>query len=289
LRVFPEQTGGHALKPIPASRVAKLALIALATTQGPLDAHEFWIDAGAGRPMIGESVSADLRVGQDLSGAALPYLDTTIRSMTHFSPADAEPLESRLGDRPAINNVTFGGSGLHVLTVETHPAYIVFDTMPEFEDYLAYEGLPEIADLHRERGLPDTEIAEEYLRNARALVQVGPVRASDVDRPTGLPFEIVADGTPFVAGKRILTVRLTWEGAAAPHIKIALFHLPSGGTAPSDTTRTLVETDGEGYAEFRMPGPGQYLLNAVRIEPADGPGSVVWLSQWASLAFAIEP
>lgn len=277
------------MKPNPARFVGQLALIALVATSQPLDAHEFWIDADPGRPVMGESVSADLRVGQDLSGASLPYLDTTIRSMTHFSPKDAEPLASRLGDRPAINDVTFGSSGLHVLTVETHPAYIVFDTMPEFEDYLAYEGLPEIADRHRERGLPDHGIAEEYLRNARALIQVGPVGISDVDRPTGMPFEIVVDGTPFIAGKRTLTVRLTWQGVAAPHIQIALFHLPIGGTAPGDTTRTLVETNGEGYAELPMLGSGQYLLNAVRIEPANGPGGVVWQSHWASLSFDIEP
>lgn len=289
MRVFHETHGDHALKPIPARFVAQLALIALVATSQPLDAHEFWIDVSRGRPVIGESVSADLRVGQDLSGAALPYLDTTIRSMTHFSPKDAEPLASRLGDRPAINDVTFGTSGLHVLTVETHPAYIVFDTMPEFQDYLAYEGLSQIADGHRERGLPDTGIAEEYLRNARALIQVGPIGNIDVDRPTGMPFEIVVDGTPFIAGKRSLTVRLTWQGAVAPHTQIALFHLPSGGTAPGDTSRTLVETDGEGYAQFPMPGAGQYLLNAVRIEPADGPGSVVWQSHWASLSFDIEP
>ncbi|MDI3336878.1 DUF4198 domain-containing protein [Defluviimonas aestuarii] len=289
MRVFHKKLGGHALKPIPARFLAQLVLIALVATSQPLDAHEFWIDAGPGRPVMGESVSADLRVGQDLSGAALPYLDTTFRSMTHVSREGVEPLASRLGDRPAINDVTFGSNGLHILTVETHPAYIVFDTMPEFEAYLAYEGLTEIADRHRARGLPDTGVAEEYLRNARALIQVGSIGNSDVDRPTGMPFEIVVDGTPFIAGKRTLTVRLTWQGAAAPHIQIALFHLPSGGTAPGDTTRTLVETDGEGYAEFPMPGTGQYLLNAVRIEPADGPGSVVWQSHWASVSFDIEP
>lgn len=277
------------MKPFPARFVAQLVLIAIVATPLPLDAHEFWIDAGAGRPVIGDSVSTDLRVGQDLSGAALPYLDKTIRSMMHFSPEDSEPLGSRLGDRPAITNVTFASGGLHILTVETQPAYIVFDTMQEFEDYLAYEGLSAIADRHRERGLPDNGFAEEYLRNARALIQVGPISDKYVDRPTGMPFEIVVDGTPFAAGNRTLTVRLTWQGAAAPDIQIALFHLPSGGSAPSDTMRTLVDTDGEGYAEFPMPGPGQYLLNAVRIEPADGPGSVVWQSHWASLTFETEP
>ena len=277
------------MKTSPARIVVQAAFVACLAAPLTLNAHEFWIDAAPDRPMTGERTSADLRVGQNLSGAALPYLDTTIRSITHVSPSDAEPIASRLGDRPAINGVTFGSSGLHVLTVETHPAYIVFDTMPEFEDYLAYEGLPEIADLHRERGLPDTGIAEEYLRNARALVQVGSVGDSDWDRPTGMPFEIVVDGTPFAAGKQTIAVRLTWQGAAATDTQITLFHLPSGGTAPLDTTRILVETDGKGYAAFPMPGPGQYLLNAVKIEPVDGPGSVVWQSHWASLSFNIQP
>lgn len=263
------------------------ALFALVPQQ--LHAHEFWIDPVGDRPMIGESISADLRVGQNLSGAALPYLDTTIRSMTLVSPVKAEPLVSRLGDRPAISDALLDSRGLHVLTVETHPAYIVFDTMPEFEDYLAYEGHPEIADRHRERGLPENAIAEEYIRNARALVQIGPVEDNDADRPTGMPFEIVVDGTPFSAGMRTLSVRLTWQGTAAPDIQIALFHLPKGGTAPNDTTRMYVDTDSEGYAEFPMPGPGQYLLNAVKIEPANGPGSVTWQSHWASLTFDIEP
>lgn len=277
------------MKPFLRSLIVPSAAALFALVPPQLHAHEFWIDPVGDRPMIGESISANLRVGQNLSGAALPYLDTTIRSMTLVSPVKAEPLVSRLGDRPAISDASLDSRGLHVLTVETHPAYIVFDTMPEFEDYLAYEGHPEIADRHRERGLPETAIAEEYIRNARALVQIGPVEDNDADRPTGMPFEIVVDGTPFSAGMRALSVRLTWQGTAAPDIQIALFHVPKGGMAPNDTARMYVDTDSEGYAEFPMPGPGQYLLNAVKIEPADGPGSVTWQSHWASLTFDIEP
>ncbi len=106
MHVCQEQPGGKALKPIRARIVAHLALIAMVARPQSLDAHEFWIDAGAGRHIMGDSVSADLRVGQDLSGAALPYLDTTIRSMTHFSPKNEEPVASRLGNRPAILAVT---------------------------------------------------------------------------------------------------------------------------------------------------------------------------------------
>ena len=257
-----------------------LAIAACVTFPCALTAHEFWIDAAPGRA----GLSADLRVGQDLSGNALPYLDKTIAGMTHVAPSGTLPITARMGDVPAIADLPLTEDGLHILTVETRPAYIVFDTLREFADYLAYEGLSDVEALHRDRGLPETAIAEEYIRNARALVQVGAIGAGGDDRPTGLPFEIVAQGNPFAVDTPI-DVRLTWQGRAAPDTQIALFYLPVGGTAPADTIRTLAVTDDSGHAQFASAGPGFYLLNAVHMAPADGPGSVVWRSHWASLTF----
>lgn len=261
-----------------------LAVLICAVAAQPITAHEFWIDA---EPDGEGQVSANLRVGQDLSGSALPYLDTTIKVMTHVSPSLPRPINARLGDRPAISGLKMKERGLHILTVETNPSYIVFKDTLEFEDYLTYEGLTDIAALHRGRGLPETEIAEEYIRNARALVQVGPVGQTDTDRPTGLPFEIVIDGSPFVESQDTFAVRLTWRGTAAADIQIAMFHVPDAGSSPNATVRTLARTDDDGYAQFKKAGAGEYLLNAVRIAAVEGPGSVVWQSHWASLTFDI--
>ena len=262
----------------PHRTLTAVALIACTLLPGPSLAHEFWIDA---QP----DLTADLRVGQDFSGSALPYLDRTIAAMTHVAPDGDTAITARLGDIPAIAGLAPPTDGLHLLTVETRPAYVVFDTLPEFEDYLAYEGLAPVAQRHRERDLPETEIAEEYLRNARALVQVGPVRDGDTDRPTGLPLELVVDGTPFADDGAPLDLRLTWQGEPVPDTQVALFYLPDGGTAPTDTMRKLATTDADGTVRFDPEGPGSYLFNAVRITPADGPGSVVWQSHWASLTF----
>ncbi len=114
-----------------------LAILACLAMTGPLDAHEFWIDTTLSHATIDENISADLRVGQDLSGVALPYLDKTIKAMTHVAPTSSSPLKARLGDLPAITGVALSEEGLHILTVETRPAYIVFETMDEFETYLA--------------------------------------------------------------------------------------------------------------------------------------------------------
>ena len=262
----------------PTRSLPALALLGLALLPGPSAAHEFWIDAAP-------DLTADLRVGQDFSGAALPYLDRTIAAMTHVSPGGETAIPARLGDVPAIAGLAAPGNGPHLLTVETNPAYVVFDTLPEFADYLAYEGLAPVADQHIARGLPETEIAEEYFRNARALVQVGPVGPGDTDRPTGLPLELVVQGTPFAGDGAPLDLRLTWQGEPVPDTQVALFHLPDGGTAPRDTVRTLATTDADGAVRFDPQGAGSYLFNAVRITPAEGPGSVVWQSYWASLTF----
>lgn len=255
----------------------------------PATAHEFWVDPDAGLVAPGSSISVDMRVGQDLSGAALPYLNTTFAAMTHWSPRGPKAVEARLGDRPVIGELALSEPGLHRITVETHPAYIVFDTLAEFEEYLAYEGQDAIGLDHRERGLPAVDIAEEYLRNARALVQVGPVLDGQWDAPTGMPFELVVEGNPFAANPGSVRVRLLWNGEPMGLTQVNVFHLAEGAVAPDGTERTVVQTDGDGIAEISMEGPGQYLLNAVRLDPVEGPGSVVWKSHWASLTFRLPP
>ena len=263
------------------------AIVVCVATAGPAAAHEFWVDISPPKPDSGVALTANLRVGQNLSGSALPYVDTKIKTMAHVTPTSSHPIGAQLGDRPAITGVNLSEDGLHILSVETHPAYIVFETMPEFEEYLAYEGLSHIATLHRKRGLAETYIAEEYIRNARALVQMGAVDEDDIDRLTGMPFEIIVKGSPFAIDQDALTVRLEWQGAAAPALQITMFHVSSDGSAPDDTIQIRAWTDQDGYAEFPLNGAGKYLLNAVRMEPVEGLGSVVWQSHWASLAFEI--
>jgi Domain of unknown function (DUF4198) len=252
-----------------------LALAFLSVTAA--SAHEFWIESQS-------PSAADIRVGQMLSGQALPYLDTIIRSARHFPPDGAvESLTGRLGDLPALA-FDLAVSGMHLITVETQPAYIVFDDLREFDDYLAYEGLQSVSKLHWQRGLPPVKIAEEYLRYARSLVQVGPPSAEDADRPVGLRFELVALQSPFLASTTKVELQLLWEGSPHPNAQIAMFHKAS---SDGTVTRVLLQGDGKGKATADVQSPGLYVFNAVQILPADGPGNVVWQSHWASLSFML--
>lgn len=257
--------------------VVTLSLLCGLSSASAAAAHEFWIEpAGA--------TAAHVMVGQMLEGDKLPYLDRTIRSARHFGPDTDTELKGRQGDIPALT-VDLSAPGLHLLTVETEPAYIVFETLPEFSEYLAYEGLEAIVSQHRDRGLAETEIAEEYLRYARSLVQLGPADDGDADTPVGLRYELVALGSPFATQDGTLELQLLWEGAAASGAQIALFHRDASEGAA--VIRIVLVTDEQGRVTANVVKPGLYVFNAVHMTPADGPGSVVWQSHWASLSFTI--
>ncbi len=249
--------------------------------------HEFWLEADTPAAELGETTSVDMQVGQNFQGTKLPYLPDTVKSMTHWSPVGEQTVNARIGDRPVIQNLSLDQLGLHRFSLEMNPAYIVFDDFAEFTDYLTYEGHEDVADLHRQRGLPDADIAESYIRNARTLIQVGPAQADDLDAHTGMPFEIVALDNPFLSGLTSLDVSLTWKNAPVENTQISVFHRPEWAETAQDTTRQLLITDNQGRAQLSIEEPGSYLLNAVRIDPVNGPGSVVWQSHWASLTFYI--
>ena len=257
--------------------IVKTALFVFALQASSVSAHEFWVE-----PV--NSKSANMRVGQMMVGENLPYLDRIVLSARHFGPDGEEALGGREGDLPALA-VDLSAPGLHVITLETKPAYIVFDTLAEFGDYLGYEGLQNVLTRHEARALPSTEIAEEYWRYARALVQSGPALAGDTDAPVGLRYELVAVTSPFSSTDGQVELKLTWEGAAEAGAQIAVFH--KGPGADGAVSRALLQSDENGKVTAKVNEPGVYVFNAVHMLDGTGPGSVVWQSHWASLSFEI--
>ena len=258
----------------------------LAFPVSPTLGHEYWIEASKFQPAPDENVTANLRVGADLSGEAFPWLAQSFASVSLWSPdGTAQPLSGRMGDLPALKLPSLP-RGLHRVTVETTPSFVIFDKAGKFETYLAYEGLNGILERHRARGLPETGFGERYVRNARALVQSGAVIDGQADAPTGMPFELVILGNPYAPGLTDLTVQLLWQGAPAPDVQVALFHVPPGSAPPVGVERLLFTTDSDGRVTFPLRGPGLHLLSAVHIEPVDDSAAAVWQSWWTSLSFA---
>ena len=263
----------------PKSRIVG-ALVSLMVSAGPATAHEFWISPEIGRLQPGDTLVADLKVGLMLKGESYPYLSDRFRS---FDIAVAEmllPVTGLDGDTPALNDVTVE-PGLNVIALETIAFRATYDDWAVFRKYLNDEGLEQFEQLHRERGLPEQGFAERYTRYAKALVQVGSIELAHRDFPVGMPLELVADANPYADGSNKLPVTLTWQGEPIAERQINVFQDQDG-----TITRTSVFTDEQGRAVVPITGSGEYLLNAVHLEPADAP-PVVWESHWATLSFRL--
>jgi len=258
--------------------VASLAIAALPAT--PVSAHEFWIAPESGEISPGESIVADLMVGKMFKGEPYPYLSNRFRAFTVTVGGETSTIAGNDGDIPAVA-MKAERSGLYVIALQTVAFRLTYDDWSKFRDYLALEGLDQFADLHRERGLPETGFAERYTRYAKALVQVGPFAASEADVRTGMPFELVAEDNPYSPRVEILRVSLIWRGVPVANHQISIFR--NDGVV----TRTTAITDAAGRASIPLPGDGEYLLNAVYLEPVDN-APVVWESHWASMSFKLK-
>lgn len=275
---------------------ASAGLVA-AVMAGPAPAHEFWIEPEVSQVEVGDTVRAELRVGAMLSGEAYPYLSDQIVAAQLHAPGGVTDIAGMEGDLPALS-ITPTEPGLHVILYHAAPAVAEFEDFETFISYLALEGLSDVVRLHKERGLPEAGFAETYSRNARALLQVGPADPAQLDRPTGMPLELVALQNPFVGGLSEVEVQLLWQGAPLPNRQVTIFHRPlagdgasseaTGEEAAGEVTRSLVTTDVEGRALIPLAGGGFYLLNAVQMKPVEDQEGVVWDSHWATLTFAVE-
>lgn len=258
-----------------------VALLATPLATPSAQAHEFWIDALDWHPATGETVRADLRVGSNMQGEPLPWLSARVYESLALQGDSAAPVSARDGDLPALS-VPAPQDGLLRITHYAEPSDITYDSTAQFTDYLADEGLAPLYLLHRSRGLPAADFTEAYIRNARALVQVGPVQPVQSDAPTGMPFELVAQGNPYDPDLAAIRVNLTWQGAPVPARQVKLLRTAPDGTVTRDT----LLTDAAGSVSVPLTEPGEYLLSAVQLDPFENHATISWLSHWASLTFA---
>ena len=270
------------LKPQRQRQLRRLWLTAIVLAWGlsPAVAHELWVAPRNDTPKLESSVTAALKVGQMMEGTDYPYLSNHFQSFTITTRRGTQDARGIEGDSPALSYPA-EAPGLNIIAYHATPHQITFDTLTEFAEYLEYEGLGEIVKTHQNRDLPSTGISESYIRCAKALVQVGPVTRLDQDKSTGMPFEIIAETNPYTDGLESLSVILTWQGEPVARRQIAIFRRYDG-----KVTRMLAITGDDGRAIIPLFGGGEFLLNAVNIEPVSE-GDIVWKSHWASLTFGL--
>lgn len=260
---------------------------------GGTQAHEFWIEPDASQIAVGESFSATLNVGQDLSGSTYSYLPPRFERFTVTADGSTKPVESRVGDNPALQ-MRIESPGLQIIAYQSNIEGLTYTSPEKFQQFLDYEGLDWVLEAHKQRGLPSANFRENYTRFAKSLVQVGPytVDDSNMDHAVGLPIELVAMNSPFEPGRDRLNVQLLRSGRPLANIQIATFQR----NADRSVSRRLTRSDANGIADILIGGSGFFLVSAVQMEAIDPEQPVeavngripVWQSLWASLSFRLQ-
>jgi uncharacterized GH25 family protein len=242
-------------------------------------AHEFWVAPKTFRVGLGAQVEASLRVGQMMRGTDYPYLSSGIESFRVTTPGGTQDAVGMEGDLPALS-YTAEEPGLHVIAYHSTANEVSYEDWGKFRNYLSHEGLEEFESVHEARGLPRTGFKEAYIRYARSLVQVGPVRKRDRDTARGLPLELVALDNPYAPGLDNLRVVLLREGKPLAGRQISVFR------NDGQVTRSFVTSDALGEVRIPVAKGGNFLLSAVDLQ-AVNEGEVVWRSHWATLTFGM--
>jgi uncharacterized GH25 family protein len=266
--------------PLNTPRAALACLGLLVGLTIPAVAHEFWIEPKAFRVEPGAPIVADLKVGQNFRGDTYPYLKSRFVSFKATDRAGARDVKGDEGDAPAVN-IRSAAKGLQVISYLATAHRLNFDKWEDFVSYVEYEGLGWVAEAHKRRGLPESGFGEDYVRCAKALVQVGEPSAADQDLVTGMPLELIAGQNPYADPGPELSVTLLWQGKPIGGIQIRVFK--DNGTVTETTTRT----DPSGKAVISLQGGGKFLLNAVYMQEAPPERDAKWESYWASLTFDI--
>ncbi len=263
--------------------------LSLLWTSPALQAHEFWIEAEDFTLSASDSLRADLKVGQNLSGNTYAFLPERFERFDLIQGERRSPVNSAQGALPAVNETDLD-DGLAILDYRSTPRSLRYNSAGKFERFLRSEGIAWVLERHQSRGLPEKGFTEAYSRFAKALVKVGSGKGED--KALGLELELVLLTNPYVEQDNALSVKLLAAGEPLAQSRITVFFKPFESSAEVLEPMRYT-TDAQGIVTLARPEqPGMMLLNAVHMVVPDAKTilktGAVWESLWASTTFAIE-
>jgi uncharacterized GH25 family protein len=189
-----------------------------------------------------------------------------------------------LGGNTEDGDLRFLNPGAYVLVLETDDHAQSHLPAIRFNDYLKVEGLTPALEQRERTHRMDADGSENYSRQAKSIVQVGPPGAgspAQVTKPLGLPLEIVPEQSPYSEPQpATLPVRVIYEGRPLAGALVKLTNLEHD-TAPLE----MHLTDHAGRASFTMPKGGTWLLNVIWTKPLPSSRGSDFETIFSSLSF----
>ena len=197
------------------------------------------------------------------------------REKVNLAPLAAEEKSGRMSFTPAK-------AGLHVLAVETSPKKIELDA-EEFNAYLVSDGMPQIFKLRHDEKSLNQPGKEQYRKSVKAIVRVGGSNDGDVEKPLGLPLEIVPLVNPLTRKiGETLPIRVLYHGKPLADANLGWAY-PGDGEAPRGTLRS----DEKGEALIPISKTGLMTIRLTHMTRPKTP-EYEWESFWTTLTFRID-
>lgn len=256
-------------------------IVGLTLTALPALSHEFWIEPQKYQVESDMPVIADLRSGQNFAGPKLVYFARRTHRFDVTLGDHSTPYQGRMGDLPALQ-IDQMDDGLLIISHETVPEILTYDTWEKFETFADHKGFADIDQKHQLRSLPRQGFTESYSRHAKALVSIGTGTGSD--RLLGLETEFLAYANPYTDNlEQGFVLQLFYQGKVRSHAQIEVYER-AGDNA---VTVSKLHTDAQGLANIPVKPGFTYLVDAVVLRPAADDVEQVWETLWAALTFAV--
>jgi uncharacterized GH25 family protein len=268
-------------------QLARALVIAAALSWAPAaGAHDFWVQPDVFWIATGAVTPFTLQVGHGPARQRSPIPLARILRFTATAPdGSVSDLRARLhpGGPGQDGDLRLPAAGTHVLVLQTDDRAESHLPALRYNDYLRAEGLTPALALRARTHRTDMDGSENYSRQAKALVQVGPAGGSQAQvlTPVGLPLEIVPERSPYGEPRSAtLPVRVVFDGRPLAGALVKLTDL-AHDAAPAETRRT----DRGGHATFTMPARGEWLLNVIWTKPQPKTRETDFETVFSSLSF----
>ncbi len=252
-----------------------------------IEAHDFWLQPSEYwiNPDTLDSMTLQVGHGPFRQRSPIP-----LRRITRFQAIAPNGMavdlhqRLRLGQGAEDGDFRLNDPGTYVLVLQTDDGAQTHLPAIRFNDYLNVEGLTPALEQRARLQRMDADGSERYSRCAKSIVQVGQPRAGlqgQVDKPVGLPLEIVPEANPY-GTKRPATfpVRVLYAGHALAGALVKLTNL-ANDASPFEVRLT----DRDGRASFTMPSAGAWLLNVIWTKPLPRSEETDFETVFSSLSF----
>lgn len=221
-------------------------------------AHDTWVRPENPRVAPGQTVRLEATSGMEFPNLGSPIAPDRLARADYRLDGKTLPITDRKASKDALAlTVRPGGTGVAVVAIESKPRAI--DLKPsQVEEYLEEIGAREIASEWKKTG--SGRWHETYTKHAKTFFRVGDrIRDSSWAEPAGMALEIIPESDPTDLRTGVeFSIKVLKEGRALPGFPVIAL-------AAGWKTGTLVKTDADGKARFRLDRRGWWLIKGTHL------------------------